>query len=147
MIPGTFPIAALLLLLPLLASCATAADVVRTHQEGGGTSRSYATSYEVAWAAARDVLRKQKPDRLEEHPPEHYVLATFDGDNPTALEGCAHGTSLIGVWVAAVDAAHVRVDAVSKLTRGSYVSCLTEGEFFDQLNRLVSERRTTPDAR
>jgi hypothetical protein len=137
-----FAVAALL----SLASCATAADVVRTHQDGGGTTRSYATSYDVAWQAARDVLRRQKPDSLEEHAPEHYVLATFDSDEPAAPDGC-HGSSLIGVWVEPIDAAHVRVDAVSKLTRGSYVSCLTEGTFFEELDRVVAGRGAAPGAR
>ena len=133
------PTAALL----LLASCATASDVVRTHQEGGGTSRSYTTSLDVAWQAARDVLRGQKPEGFEEHAPEHYVVATFDSDDPAAPDGC-HGSSLIGVWVEPVDAAHVRVDAVSKLMRGSFVSCLTEGTFFEQMDHLVSKRGAAP---
>ena len=130
----------------MLVRCATATDVVRTHEDGGGTTRFYAASYEVAWQAARDVLRRQKPDSLEEHVPEHYVIATFDSDEPAAPDGC-HGSSLLGVWVEPVDAAHVRVDAVSKLTRGSYVSCLTEGTFFEQLDRLVAERGAGPAPR
>ena len=129
-----------------LASCATATDVVRTHEEGGGTTRSYATGLDVAWQAARDVLRRQKPEGFEEHAPEHYVVATFDSDDPAAPDGC-HGSSLIGVWVEPVDAAHVRVDAVSKLTRGSFVSCLTEGTFFEQLDRAVAAHATAPAAR
>jgi hypothetical protein len=136
------PVAALL----LLAGCASATDVVRTHQEGGGTTRSYATTYDVAWQAARDVLRRQKPEGFEEHAPEHYVLATFDSDDPAAPDGC-HGSSLIGVWVEPVDAAHVRVDAVSKLMRGSFVSCLTEGTFFEQLDRAVAARAAAPAGR
>jgi hypothetical protein len=139
--PRFLPGAALL----LLAGCATASDAVRTHQEGGGTTRSYAVAYEVAWQAARDVLRQKKPTRLEEHPPEHYVVATFDGDDPTVVDGCPHGSSLIGVWVEPVDAAHVRVDAVAKLTHGSYVSCLTEGAYFEELDRLVGERAAPPE--
>lgn len=123
----------------LVTGCATTSDVLRAHEEGGGTTQTYATGYATAWSAARDVLRGESPTGLEEHPREHYLLATF-ADQGASTEGCTRGASLIGVWVESVDDAHVRVSAVSRLTDGSYVSCLSEAAFFEKLDRRVAGR-------
>jgi len=65
-----------LLLVILVAGCATMSDVVRAKDEG--TSKVYPVNADQAWDIAKTVFRWEGADAIEEHRKEGYMLTRMN---------------------------------------------------------------------
>ncbi len=125
------------LALSLLYSCATLTDVIQTKQGGGGTWQVYNLRPDVAYGIARDVLRSEGADAIEEHPAEGYML-TSTGNNGVSA-GC-----FVGVWIEPQPPApYTKVTVVTKRKQSlNAITGLTEETF--QRDFATAVARITP---
>lgn len=106
-------------------------DVVEAHQAGDGTLRRYPVEPKRAFALARDILKREGADAVEEHEAEGYLLASFGAD------ATSYGTHA-GVWITAVGAHEVDVKMITKRANPvAAVTRLTEATFHDRFGEAL----------
>lgn len=121
-----------LLLLVLIAGCATMADVIATKDSGGGTSKVYPVDKEQAWKIAKTVFRWEGTDAIEEHKDNGYML-TSSGMNLVSAG------ALMGAWIKPVDKDHTKVTVVTKRRIATNIATtLTETTFQEDFAMAVA---------
>ena len=108
-------------------------DVLKEKQRGGGTSKVYPVSPDVAFEVSRDVLRTRGGDAIEEHRSDGFMLTSSSANELT------RGT-LMGVWVSpAGEQAMVTVVTKRKLPN-NLVTTLTEDGFHEYFVQMLAGR-------
>lgn len=130
-----------LLILVCVTGCATMSDVVRSREQGKGTSKVYRVNADEAWEIAKMVFRWEETDAVEEHRSEGYML-TRSG------ESLISSGTLIGVWIERVNDESTRVTVVIKNKNPTEVIiAVTEAAFHDDFEmaaRMKAGRSFTP---
>ena len=102
----------------ILTGCATTfSDLVRSKEEGKGTSRVYQANVDQAWEIAKKILQWERTDEMKENRSEGYMVAKS-------------GSTLIGVWIEPIDKAQSKVTIITKKS-GRSILGLTETEFHE----------------
>jgi hypothetical protein len=105
---GVFLVALSLL---ILAGCAnTFSTLVRSKEEGEGTSRVYKVNVDQAWEIARRVSQWEGIGDISENRSEGYMLIKSGAD--WFYEG-----TLIGVWIEPIDKDQSKVTVITKSKR------------------------------
>ena len=114
-----------LLLLVCATGCATMSDVVRSREQGKGTSKVYRVSADEAWEIAKTVFRWEEAGVIEEHRSEGYML-TSSGESSVSWG------AVIGVWIEPVSEDSTKVTVVIKRKNPTEIMItLTEAAFHD----------------
>jgi len=120
-----------LLILVCATGCATMSDVVRSKEQGKGTSKVYRVNANEAWEIAKAVFRWEETDAVEEHRSEGYML-TSSGENSVSWG------VVMGVWIERVNDESSRVTVVIKRKNPTEVLiALTEAAFHDDFELAV----------
>jgi hypothetical protein len=102
----------------ILTGCATTfGDLVRSKQEGKGTSRVYEVNVDQAWEIAKKVLQWEGTGEIKENRSEGYMATKS-------------GSTLMGVWIEPIDIVQSRVTIITKST-GRTIIGLSETEFHE----------------
>lgn len=118
-----------LLLVILVAGCATMSDVVRAKDEG--TSKVYPVNADQAWDIAKTVFRWEGADAIEEHRKEGYML-TSSGMNLVTIG------AVMGAWIDPIDQNNTKVTVVTKRRIATNVATtLTETTFHNRFAQAV----------
>lgn len=118
-----------LLLVILIAGCATMSDVVRAKDEG--TSKVYPVNADQAWDIAKTVFRWEGADAIEEHRKEGYML-TSSGMNFVSIG------AVMGAWIDPIDQNNTKVTVVTKRRIATNVATtLTETTFHNRFAQAV----------
>jgi hypothetical protein len=122
----------LLLLVVWLAGCATTMnDVIRSKEEGRGTSIVYPVNANQAWEIAKNVFRAEGSDAIEEHRNEGYMLTSSESNL------VSYG-AVMGAWVEPVDKGSTKVTVVTKRRLPTDLSTtLTETTFHKRFAEAV----------
>ena len=108
-----------------ITGCATVSDVVRSKEQGKGTSKVYRVNADEAWEIAKTVFHWEETDAVEEHRSEGYML-TSGGESSVSW-----GT-VMGVWIERVNDESTRVTVVIKRKNPTEVIIpVTEAAFHD----------------
>ena len=103
----------------ILTGCATTfSDLVRSKEEGKGTSRVYRVSVDQAWEIAEKILQWEGPGEIEENRPEGSMVTKS-------------GSTLMGVWIEPIDKVQSKVTILTKSTRRTLIG-LRETEFHER---------------
>ena len=133
----------LLVILVLLTGCATMGDVVRSKEEGKGTSEVYPVNVDQAWQIAKVVFRWEGSDAIEEHRSEGYMLTSSGVNLITA-------GAVMGAWKEPVDKDRTKVTVVTKRRIATNIATtLTERTFhkrFAQAVDIVKSGKPLPSA-
>lgn len=128
-----------LILLVMLASCATMTDVLKDKDEG--TSKIYEVDKETAWEIAITVLRWEGCETIEQHKTSNYMLTTVGANF------VSDGT-LVGVWVDPVGSDKSNITVVTKRKMQTNLATgLTETTFHSSYKLavdLVNQGNTLP---
>lgn len=120
-----------LVLVVWVTGCATMSDVVRSKEEGKGTSKVYSVNADQAWEIAKTVFRWEGTDAIEEHRAEGYML-TSSGMNLIT------GGAVMGAWVEPVDKNSTRITVVTKRRIATNIATtLTEATFHNRFAQAV----------
>jgi len=120
-----------LLILVCAPGCATMSDVVRSKEQGKGTSKVYRVNADEAWEIAKAVFRWEETDAVEEHRSEGYML-TSSGESSVSWG------VVMGVWIERVNDESTRVTVVIKRKNPTEVLiALTEAAFHDDFELAV----------
>jgi len=120
-----------LVLVVWVTGCATMSDVVRSKEEGKGTSKVYPIDADQAWEIAKTVFRWEGTDAIEEHRTEGYML-TSSGMNLIT------SGAIMGAWVEPVDKNSTRVTVVTKRRVATNIATtLTEATFHNRFAQAV----------
>ncbi len=116
----------------IVGGCANSfSELVRSKEEGKGTSRVYKVNVDQAWEIAKKVLRWEGADEIRENRSEGYmVIQTGD----TWL----YKVNMLGVWVEPVDQTQSKVTVIarSKTSVDSFLG-LTEKGFHEHFALLA----------
>jgi len=130
-----------LLILVCAIGCATMSDVVRSKEQGKGTSKVYRVNADQAWEIAKTVFRWEQTDAVEEHRSEGYML-TSSGESSSSWG------AVMGVWIEPVNDDSTRVTVVIKRKNPTDVLVeLTEAAFhedFELARRIKGEKTFSP---
>ncbi len=111
--------------------CSTMQDAVREHDEGGGTSATYAVSMDQAWKISKAVFRWEGCDAIEEHRDDGYML-TSSGQNMVSWG------AVMGAWLTPVGNGATEVTVVTKRRLSMNVATtLTEGTFHKRFREAI----------
>ena len=128
-----------LILLVMLASCATMTDVLKDKDEG--TSKIYEVDKETAWEIAITVLRWEGCETIEQHKTSNYMLTTVGANF------VSDGT-LVGVWVDPIGSDKSNITVVTKRKMQTNLATgLTETTFHSSYKLavdLVNQGNTLP---
>jgi len=92
----------------ILAGCAnTFSDLVRSKEEGKGTSRVYKVNVDQAWEIAIKVLQWEGIDDIRENRSEGYMVIRSG-------ETLFYKVNLMGVWIEPVDKVQSKVTVITK---------------------------------
>lgn len=120
-----------LVLLVCAAGCATMGDVVRSKEQGKGTSKVYLVHADEAWEIAKTVFRWEEAGAVEEHRAEGYMLTSLG-------ESSVSWGVVMGVWIEPVNHESTRVTVVVKRRNlTEIVTPLTEAAFHDDFELVV----------
>lgn len=132
---------ALVVVLVLLAGCATMGDVMKSKNDG--TAQIYPVDSEQAWEISRTVFRWEGADAIEEHKADGYML-TSSGMNFVSAG------AVMGAWIDPVDKNTSRVTVVTKRrVATNLATTLTEATFhkrFSQAVEIVKKGQRLPYA-
>ncbi len=130
-----------LVLLALLAGCATMSDVMRSKDDG--TAQVYPVDAEQAWEISRTVFRWEGADAIEEHKADGYMLTS------TGMNWVSYG-AVMGAWIDAVDKNNTKVTVVTKRRIATNLATtLTEATFhkrFAQAVEIIKKGQRLPSA-
>lgn len=90
-----------------LVSCTTLADVMKTKDEGGGTSQIYPVDKDQAFEIAMTVFHWEGSDAVEAHQLQGYMLVTYP------FIPMLTGGGNAGVWIEPQGTGQVRVTVVT----------------------------------
>ena len=108
-----------------ITGCATVSDVLRSKEQGKGTSKVYRLNADEAWEAAKTVFRWEEAEAIEEHRSEGYMLTSIG-------ESSISWGALMGVWIEPVSKDRTRVTVVVKRKNPAEVlTTVTEAIFHD----------------
>jgi hypothetical protein len=97
----------------ILTGCAnTFSDLVRSKEEGKGTSRVYKVNVDQAWEIAKRVSQWEGIGEIKESRSEGYMLIKSGAD-------WFHKGTLIGVWIEPVDKDRSKVTVITKSKRSA----------------------------
>lgn len=115
-----------------LTQCTTVGDVIESKEQGGGTTKTYALSYDKAWDMTKQIFRREGGETIEENLDEGYMLTT------TTARFHTWGT-LMGAWLVEVQPNETRVTVVTK-RRGptNIFTVLTENGFHRELSESAN---------
>jgi hypothetical protein len=106
-------------------------DVVRSKEQGKGTSKVYRVNADEAWEIAKTVFHWEETDAVEEHRSEGYML-TSSGESSVSWG------VVMGVWIERVNDESTRVTVVIKRKNPTEVLiALTEAAFHDDFELAV----------
>ena len=92
----------------ILGGCANSfSELVRSKEEGKGTSKIYNVNVDQAWEIARKVLQWEGTGGIEEHRSEGYMVMRSG-------ETLFYKVNLMGVWIEPVDKARSKVTVLTK---------------------------------
>ena len=92
----------------ILTGCAnTFSDLVRSKEEGKGTSRVYKANVDQAWEIAKRVLQWETTGEIKENRSEGYMVIK---SGSTLL----YDITLIGVWIEPIDKVQSKVTVITK---------------------------------
>jgi hypothetical protein len=92
----------------ILTGCAnTFSDLVRSKEEGKGTSRVYKVNVDQAWEIAKRVLKWEGMDDIKENRSEGYVVIKSGST-------LFYKITLMGVWIEPVDKVQSKVTVITK---------------------------------
>src|SRR5512135_3053757 len=92
----------------ILGGCATGfSELVRSKEEGKGTSKVYNVNVDQAWEIAKKVLQWEGTGGIEEHRSEGYMVMRSG-------ETLFYKVNLMGVWIEPVDKARSKVTVLTK---------------------------------
>ena len=115
-----------LFILVCVTGCATMGDVVRSKEQGKGTSKDYRVNVDQAWEIAKAVFRWEQTDAVEEHRSEGYMLVSMG-------ESASSWGVVMGVWIEPVNGESTRVTVVIKRKNPTDVVVpLTEADFHEE---------------
>lgn len=80
-------------------------DVVRSKEQGKGTSRIYRVNVDQAWEIAKMVFHLEQTDAVEEHRSEGYMLTSI-------RETLVRWGAVMGIWIEPVNDDSTRVTVV-----------------------------------
>ncbi len=121
-----------LLFVLCLTGCATTlSDIVKSKEEGKGTSRIYPVNADKAWEIAKTILNWEGMGAIEERRSEGYMLKI---SGKTLI---SYGT-VIGVWIEPMDKVQSKVTIITKPRMGtdSFIT-LTETDFHNSFDLFV----------
>jgi hypothetical protein len=102
------PIFLVALSLIILAGCAnTFSDLVRSKEQGKGTSRVYKVDFDQAWEIAKRVLKWEGTDDIKENRSEGYMVVKSGST-------LFYKITLMGVWIEPVDRIQTKVTVITK---------------------------------
>jgi hypothetical protein len=88
----------------ILTGCATTfSDLVRSKEEGKGTSGVYQVNVDQAWEIAEKILQWEGTGEIKENRSEGYMVTKS-------------GSTLIGVWIEPINKVQSKVTIVTKST-------------------------------
>jgi hypothetical protein len=92
----------------ILTGCAnTFSDLVRSKEEGKGTSRVYKVSVDQAWEIAKKVLKWEGIDDIRENRSEGYMVIESG-------ETLFYKVNLMGVWIEPIDKVQSKVTVITR---------------------------------
>ena len=117
-------LAALLLL--ILVGCAnTFGDLVRSKEEGKGTSRVYNVNVDQAWKIAKRVLEWEGTGEIKENRSEGYMVINSGST-------LSYKITLIGVWIEPIDKNQSKVTVITRAkTSADTIRGLSEKDFHE----------------
>ena len=96
------------LLLLILVGCAnTFSDLVRSKEEGKGTSRVYKVNVHQAWEIAKRVLQWEGTGEIKENRSEGYMVINSGST-------LFYKITVIGVWIEPIDKIQSKVTVITK---------------------------------
>ena len=102
----------------ILTGCTTTfSNLVRSKEEGKGTSRVYRVNVDRAWEIAEKILQWEGTGEIKENRSE--------GDMVTQS-----GSTLMGVWIEPIDKVQTKVTIITKSTARTIIG-LSETEFHE----------------
>ncbi|HXX33891.1 MAG TPA: hypothetical protein VEM15_05380 [Thermodesulfobacteriota bacterium] len=120
-----------LLILVCTMGCATMSDVVRSKEQGNGTSKVYRVTTDEAWEIAKAVFRWEETGAVEEHRSEGYMLTSM-GESLTSWG------IVMGVWIEPVNDHSTKVTIVIKRKNPTdVITPLTEAAFHEDFELTV----------
>ena len=130
--PQTVTVEALVIVLCVLAGCATLGDVIREKDQGGGTVQVYPIDTDQAWKIAMTVFRWEGSDAIEEHRDQGYMLTSSGVNLVTA------GT-VMGAWIEPAGQGQTKVTVVTKRRIATNLATtLTETTFQKRFGQAVA---------
>ncbi len=92
----------------ILTGCAnTLSELVKSKEEGKGTSRVYKVNVDRAWEIAKTVLKWEGMDDISENRSEGYMVIKSG-------ETLFYKVNLMGVWIEPIDKVQSKVTVVTK---------------------------------
>jgi len=85
----------------------TLSDLVRSKEEGKGTSKVYNVNVDQAWEIARKVLQWESADDIKENRSEGYMVIQ-SGDT------LFYKVNVMGVWIEPIDQVRSKVTVIAK---------------------------------
>ena len=114
----------------LAPGCASISDAIKAKNEG--TVVSYAVDFEQGWKIARQVLRWEDAETIEEHKDENYMVTTVG-------ENLISAGAVVAVWVEPVDTKNSKITVVTKRKMQTNIATgLTETTFHKRFAQAVS---------
>jgi hypothetical protein len=105
---GKLGVVLIALLFLILTGCAnTFTDLVKSKEEGKGTSRVYRVNVDQAWEIAKTVLKWEGIDDIRENRPEGYMVIKSG-------ETWFYKVNLMGVWIEPIDKVQSTVTVITK---------------------------------
>ena len=112
-------------LLILVGCASTFSDLVRSKEEGKGTSRVYKVNVDQAWEIAKRVLQWEGTGEIKENRSEGYMVINRGS---TLL----YTITLIGVWIEPIDKNQSKVTVITKSkTSADTIRGLSEKDFHE----------------
>jgi len=130
---------AFIMLIIMLAGCATMGDVARSKDQG--TSVVYPVNADQAWEISKAVFRWEGADAIEEHRKDGYMLTS------SGMNMVSYG-AVMGAWIDPVDQNNTKVTVVTKRRLAmNLATTLTEDTFhkrFGQAVKIVKDGKPLP---
>jgi len=123
---GRVGIVLIALLFLILTGCAnTFSDLVRSKEEGKGTSRVYKVNVDQAWEIAKRVLQWEGTGEIKENRSEGYMVINSGST-------LFYKITLIGVWIEPMDKNQSKVTVIIKSkTSADTIRGLSEKDFHE----------------